>query len=541
MSQSTTEGSVLEVKSLSDPLDEVAAAKLCEILPGHVAGQRWFRAKTKTITKVEIEDLLELPESRAYLLVLQLRYSDGKDDRYILPVSADSKAAEHRDQPVARLVANDGEEGVLISALGNPFFRTELLDAILCERTIEGKNGRVQSSRTAALSEKCGPFPQLTSFVSRAEQSNTSIIYGDRYILKLFRKLEAGVNPDAEIGKFLTERGFKNTPAVLGSFEYQPKQGGTPFGAGILQQFVANQGDAWKFTLDSLERFFVEALGSKRNPQPRNTEHPFELMGAEIPSEVRTFIGPYLTSAALLGKRTAEMHAALADPNGGPDFSPEPFNPEDRGNLHRDLEAQADTAFELLRDKQPTLSGDTAESARALLEAETALRERLTAMQEHSITALRIRHHGDYHLGQVLYTGRDFMIIDFEGEPARPLAERRLKSLALRDVAGMVRSFQYAAYAALFGQVSGVPTDPESKSAVEAWAAAWNAYVSATYLKAYFEAAQGQPFLPADKRERRILLDAFLLQKALYELAYELNNRPDWLPIPLRGILSLLA
>ena len=339
----------------------------------------------------------------------------------------------------------------------------------------------------------------------------------------------------------MTQRGFKNTPAVLGGLEYRAGKESESYVLAILQQFVPNQGDAWSYTLTSLGDFFGNALASKRNPPNLSNEHPLALIGQEIPSELRSFIGPYLESAALLGKRTAEMHAALADENGGPDFAPEPFTAGDAHQLRRDLLGQADITFELLRRKQAVLTGEVADQSRELLQIEQRVSGRFAAVEQHPISALRIRHHGDYHLGQVLYTGQDFMIIDFEGEPARPLSERRAKVLALRDVAGMIRSFQYAAFAALFGQVPGISGEPATLKLVERWAAAWNAYVSATYLRAYFEGAQGLPFLPSEWSERRILLDAFLLQKALYEVAYEINNRPDWLRIPLRGILGLVA
>lgn len=537
----TSELPAFPVRSLADPLDEIARAQLCELLPAHVATRRWFRAKTRTIQKIDVEDVLQLPETHAHFLILRIHYADGDRDRYILPVSVGPTAGEG-EEVVARLISDDSTEGVLYSALGDEAFRTALLKAILCEHHFDGSGGQLRAARTSALSEECGPsLPKLDSFVSRAEQSNTSIIYRDRYILKLFRKLEPGINPDLEVGKFLTEHRFRNTPAVLGSLEYQPSHSDEKYAVGILQEFVPNQGDAWKYTLEALADFFSKALASRRDPPPRKSEHPLDLIGGETPSEVRTFIGPYLESAALLGKRTAEMHAVLADPQGGPDFAPQPFTAQDSRKLHQDLTGQADFAFELLRRKQSALTGATAERAGELLRMESRVAERFAAIESHPVTAERIRHHGDYHLGQVLYTGRDFMIIDFEGEPARPLAERRLKALAVRDVAGMIRSFQYAAFAALFGQVPGVPTEPEALCRVENWAAAWNAYVSSTYLQAYFETAHNSTFVPAGWTERRILLDAFLLQKALYEVAYELNNRPDWLQIPLRGIIGLVG
>ncbi len=373
--------------------------------------------------------------------------------------------------------------------------------------------------------------------MSRAEQSNTSIIYGDQLILKLFRKMEAGTNPDVEIGEFLTEHGFTHTPAVWGTLEYRSlehkSRENCVYSAGILQQFVRNQGDAWKYTLQELSGFFERAAGEGFPPASAN-EHPLEDTDGEAPEKLKTLIGDYFDSAALLGQRTAEMHRVLSKGSGIPDFEPEPFTIEAGSKLHREMLAQADIAFETLRRKQATLSGEAAELARQVLHLENRVTNRFSALREKKINASRIRYHGDFHLGQVLYTGSDFMIIDFEGEPARPLHERRTKTFAMRDVAGMLRSFQYAAYAALSDR-------PSNARDLEGWADTWNTWVSAEYLKAYLRAAQDSVFLPADPHECRVLLDAFVLHKALYEVAYEMNNRPDWVRIPLRGIVSLIV
>jgi trehalose synthase-fused probable maltokinase len=506
------------------------SAQFGHALKDYVAGSRWFRAKTKIITQIDVEDALQLPETEYFLLILGIRYSEGEPDRYILPVAL---VPEGAGEVLAKV---DGS--AIVNALADHQFHRALLDAVACEQRIDGPNGSVVASRTPAFDRKCGDDPALDSFVSRAEQSNTSIIFRDRYILKLFRKLEEGINPDVEIGNFLTARGFPNTPAVLGNLTYE--RGSESSAAGILQAFVRNEGDAWKYTLEQLSGFFERALASNQDPPARQSEHPFELAKENVPADVRAHIGPYLESAALLGKRTAEMHVALASDAGQDDFRPEPFTSADASRLHQDLIGQAHIAFDLLRRKQPVLSGPTVEPARELLTSEKQILERFQSIENQPVSAVCIRHHGDYHLGQVLYTGHDFMIIDFEGEPARPLAARREKALALRDVAGMLRSFQYAAFAGLFGQVPGLTVAAESRQRIEKWAAAWNAYVSATYLRAYFNVADGQAFVPADAGERLALLDAFLLQKALYEVAYELNNRPDWLQIPLMGILSLV-
>lgn len=497
---------VIEIRSWESPFDdERAIAGLSAVLPDYISARRWYRAKARTIKRLSIQDLIA-GERSAFVLVVRIDYQGEGSDEYFVPLAvARPGAAASLDEPVCSLRGPDGREGVLYGVLFNANFRQDILDLIVCNGVFEGREGKLVGRRTEELDK---PVSQLESFVSRAEQSNTSIIYGDRYILKLFRKLEPGINPDIEIGSFLTQRGFKNTPEVLGQIEYQPKIG-EPSAAAILQQFVRNQGDAWSYTLKSLGSFFEHAIAGQDS------------------------LGDYADSAALLGKRTAEMHAAFEDENAGPDFIPEPFTSRDGQKLYQDLLSQADIAFEALRRKQTILAGATAEAAREVLRLEPEITARFDAVRESPVTAVRIRHHGDFHLGQVLYTGNDFMIIDFEGEPARPLSERRRKALAMRDVAGMLRSFQYAAYAALFAS--------KATGRLESRAELWTQRVSTTYLQAYFSEAKGLRCIPSSTAERQSLLDAFLLQKALYELAYELNNRPDWVLIPIRGILSLMT
>lgn len=531
---------MVEIDSLESAFGDASLAQLASLLPAYVAQRRWFRAKARTIQKIEIEDVLPVPGSGAHVLVIRLDYADGESDNYVLTLALSDQPSS--EAPLARYRTQQGQEGEIHEALARPELRTALLNAVACSKIFAGREGDLAALQTSAFQGKCNEADlQLESSVSRAEQSNTSILYGDRFILKLFRKIEPGINPDVEIGAFLTERKFANTPAVLGRFEYRSKGDGAVYSAGILQDFVRNQGDAWKYTLDSLSGYFESALAQGSEAPALPTDHPLELMAHELPPNARQLFGEYLESARLLGVRTAEMHGALADESGGADFAPEPFRPEDGKKLYEEMIGQGDITFELLRRKQAALTGAAAENAKEVLRMEHRLLENLSPLRDHPITAVRIRFHGDYHLGQVLYTGNDFMIIDFEGEPARPLHERRTKTLVMRDVAGMIRSFQYAAYAALFGQVSGVPTRPEMTKAVESWAAFWTAWTSASYLRGYFEKAANAPFVPAGSSERRVVFDAFLLQKALYEVAYELNNRPDWVRIPLRGILSLVS
>lgn len=517
----------LNSSSADSPFSGEVLARLADLLPEYVRSRRWFRAKARTIAKIDVEDVVPFPSVDSSLLVLRLGYQDGDEDHYLLPLTlAEASETERVNAPNFEPLAvldSSGERRVLYSALANANFRGALLQAIVQEQGFRGQKGEFAATRIHAPSQ---PEPaidaNLESSVSRAEQSNTSVIYGQQFILKLFRKMEPGINPDIEIGAFLTEHGFRNTPAVLATLEY--RSGEEVYATGILQNFVRNKGDAWGYTLEALGDFFSRALKEK-----------------EITTEaIGEFVGEYRNSARLLGQRTAEMHAVLTSSTHSSEFSPEPFSEADGKKLQGEMLKQAQMTFGLLRQKEPSLGGQAREDARQLLALEDEVSERFSPLAEAKVGADRIRFHGDYHLGQVLFTGDDFMIIDFEGEPARPLHERREKTLALRDVAGMVRSFQYAAYAALFGQVPGVSVEPGDRERVTQLAALWNDHVSAEYLDSYFRTAGKSRFVPADREEQGRVLDAFLLHKALYEVAYELNNRPDWVQIPLRGILSIV-
>ncbi len=535
---------VISLESL-EKLSETSLAQLERLLPGFIATRRWYRSKTKTIRRAAIQDLVSIPEIHSVVAVVALEYEDEGSDKYVIAIrfgdNIEGQIPPVDSELLATYRTGDGREGPVMEALSDEQFRSWLLRAIAGNETVKGRRGEWSATRTGAFQIDAGAANlDLPSSVSRAEQSNTSIIYGEHYILKLFRKIEAGTNPDVEVGAFLTEHGFRNTPAVLGAIEYRPGAGMEPYSAGILQEFVRNQGDAWKYTLESLGGFFNHVLSSKVNPPTLSSQHPLDVATALVPADAQSMLGTYVDSARLLGRRTAEMHTTLADPDGGPQFAPEPFAATDAEELYREMLKQSEMTFGLLRQKAVSLPEPAATDAKRLLERESVVAERFSSLRTHETRAHRIRFHGDYHLGQVLYTGTDFLIIDFEGEPARPLSERRSKGLALRDVAGMIRSFQYAAYAALFGQVPGLTVQPEAIATIEGWAGFWFTSVGATYLDGYFAAAEGKGFLSPDAAERRVVLDAFLLHKALYEVAYELNNRPDWVRIPLRGILGLI-
>jgi maltose alpha-D-glucosyltransferase/alpha-amylase len=251
-------------------------------------------------------------------------------------------------------------------------------------------------------------------------------------------------------------------------------------------------------------------------------------------------MGTYLPSAQLMGQRTAELHRVLASAPDDPAFAPEPFGTLYQRSLVQSLRNLTRQSFQLLRRRLSGLPEDARADAERVLGLEAAILQRTREAFARKVSAVRTRLHGDLHLGQILYTGRDFVIIDFEGEPMRSLSERRLKRTPLRDVAGMVRSFQYAAQSALLKRVAGGQVRREDAAALAPWVRVWESWASAAFLGGYLRAAAGAAHLPAAREELSAILDASLLEKALYELAYELNNRPDWVHIPLRGILQLM-
>jgi maltose alpha-D-glucosyltransferase/alpha-amylase len=360
--------------------------------------------------------------------------------------------------------------------------------------------------------------------------------------LKLFRRLEEGINPDVEISKFLTgNTPFINISQVAGTLEYQQGRR-KPLSLAILQSFVPNEGDAWAYTLDFLERYLGEVMTHPTVQAPPIPRRPLLSLSKskEPPALAQETIGPYLASAQLLGQRTAELHIALASGLQNPDFAPEPYTMMYQTSLYQSLRGYAIRTMRLLEERLRHLPEEQREEARQILDMEKDIVERYNLIRKQKIAAVRIRCHGDYHLGQVLYTGNDFVIIDFEGEPARSLSERRLKRSPLRDVAGMLRSFHYATHSAIMKQASLLSKTEDSLPLLQRWAQYWYTWVSAEFLNAYLDIMAQTGLLPDKPDQLKILLDAFLLDKALYEVSYELNNRPDWVSVPLHGILQIM-
>jgi maltose alpha-D-glucosyltransferase / alpha-amylase len=497
------------------------------ILPHFLTAQRWFAGKGKTAGAVRIRDWAELPgtESPTALMLLRVRYPDGQSESYFAPVSVASVEqagrllTEASDRVLCRLQWNGDDALLYDGAVEDDVWRV-LLETIGAGGGIHAGRGFLRATPTSSFARLRDPIGRRPAVTRPAgEQSNTSAFYAKQLRLKLYRKPEAGVNPEFEILRYLNEEvDFERVPILAGTIEYVPFDGEVQTLA-ILESAVENQGTGWEWMLDELGRFY---------------DHCAAADDSGFAAWFREAAGLSLEAASTLGRRTAELHIALAASHQNSSFAPEPFSAEDLTRLIDAVRTEGTRTFEVLHDNLSRLPQDLKPIAEQLLR----LGDEPVILQQNELTAgtiLKIRVHGDYHLGQVLNAKRDYVIIDFEGEPGRSLSERRAKNSPLKDVAGMLRSFSYVAHAALLNHAS---RRPDQLARVAGCSKTWRHEASLAFLNAYRARAQSA-FLPRDPEALKKLLDLYLLEKALYELRYEINNRPEWIRLPLQAIAEM--
>ncbi|MGH8977773.1 MAG: maltose alpha-D-glucosyltransferase [Acidimicrobiia bacterium] len=568
----TAEHPVLPALDAPGPWDSLFTreqrARVDAILPRVLRGRRWFGAKGRRVTSARISDVAEIPlpflwtededlppPNPARLTFVRVEYLDGEPDTYVLPVAFVPGAAgarlieDHPSSALALVQPATGEAGVLVDAHWLPGYGRALLSTLARRRRIRTEVGSVAgvpgTSAARALADAASR--DLPMHVLRGEQSNTSLVFDEEYILKTMRRLEPGENPEVEIGRALTERArFEHSPALAGALEYRTAPSSTSVTTlAVLNTFVPNESDAYSWFAEALSRYFEEALSHPADEvdpvRPSFRTRVLDLVDREVPAVFEEMTGGILPPTELLGERVGELHVALASID-DPAFAPEPMNALALRSAYQSMRNTAQQTLRALRRRTDSMPDSTAaDSAFVLAHADEVLARLADVMRAPG--GQRIRVHGDLHLGQVLYTGRDFVILDFEGEPARPLGERRLKRSPFRDIAGMLRSFDYAANAAISEAVARgtVRSEARAHELLAGRAAQWVAWVSAAFLRGYFAALEGRGLLPGDRTARRIQLDAHLLDKAFYEVRYELDHRPDWVGIPIRGIAALLA
>ncbi len=536
-----------QVASLKDLFAGKALERLeTKVLPEYIRGCRWFGGKARKIVRVSVEEHIPVTacDNTVYMIV-EVRYPSGSNDTYQLPVTFLPAGEFNFDddyflkQVVCSVKIGD-EEGYLCDSAYQKSFHSFLLDTIVSSKGLKGLTGKLTGEKGSLVEEflETEDDGEMNSVLFGAEQSNTSIMYDDRLCLKIYRKISSGVSPEVEICRTLTEKtSFESSPAYLGAL-YFTRSRKDQCSLGILQNFIPNEGDAWSQTLHFVHRYYEDVLVML----PQISEVPaLPSTGGEsveMPEIIHGLIGePYLEMVSRLAERTAGMHLALASPDLGQDFIPEPFTTLYQRSIYQSMREQVKRGMVLLREQIGSVAEEYQELAAGLLKREGEILERLSHIKARKIVASKIRIHGDYHLGQVLWTGKDFVIIDFEGEPARSLSERRIKRSAFRDLAGMMRSFHYAAFNVLIQDRSIRQEDVER---LEPWAELWSFYTGQHFFDVYEDAVRGQGLIPEDVKEQHLLLRAYLMDKAIYELNYELNNRPEWVGIALKGLSRLL-
>lgn len=520
-------------------LGERARTILAEqTLPVWLRTCRWYRSKSRKLRRAQVLDAEAVGNS--WLVLLQVEFADQNTELYQIPLhvltgdDAEEMAAAF-PQAVITQATVSGEQGILFDGVFDEEFRTQLLDIILRKRRLRGSAGTL-SGITDTRSRKPDETEQAGSKVLGVEQSNTSILYEGGHFLKLYRKLENGMNPDVELIRALSATSAKEViPKYRGHLIYRGES--MESAAGLLVSHIPNEGDAWQFTQGAVGRYYEQVLGERMEPGKLAPPQRVEPIDFDSKKLNETFIGMvdgfFLEMIRVLGRRTAQFHLALADETQGASFTPEAFSLHYQRGVYQSARSLLKRVMQQARKASKRKDQEHSSGLLEVVELESAMVETLARVRDHKIEAKKTRIHGDYHLGQVLYTGRDFVIIDLEGEPARPLGERRLKFSPFRDVAGMVRSFHYAAWVGIYAMAGLSDHDQEM---LEQWIDPWYRAVSGTFVESYLTAVSGSGLIPTQKEDQQRLLDLFLLEKAVYELGYELDNRPDWVNIPIAGI-----
>ena len=571
-------------------------ASLESLLPNYLASRRWFGGRTRTVQAAHVVGAIAIPygDGHAQMVELHVDYIQGNPQTYVLFLAvAEGDRALHllSDTPhavVARLkLAQRDDVAVVFDAIADKTFLATLLEGIARHQIYENVTGRLTANTTALFDELSGgaagtsldiasannkPDQPFEPTLLKGSHNNTSIAYArvggvtaqNRLILKLFQKVDEGQHPDLEVRRFLDDHHhFNNITSIAGTLTYH-RASTEPITIGILQEFIPDTRSTWDYTLDHLRDFFdlvvMDQSDVAEAPMPTGSplvlepaslgdsdsgEVFFPLPYCPLPSVESQIpackaINSYLANMQLLGQRTAELHTALTVDADDPDFAPEPFTSLYQRSIYQQGRNLTGQIFLLLKNRLSTLPPDTRSLAKSVLDQHDVCLQRFQSVLDQKITALRIRCHGDYHLEQVLYTGKDFYIIDFEGDPARSLNERRMKRSPLRDVAGMLHSFYYAVNIALESEIESGLGQPDQHHQLRQWSEFWYRWVSTTFIKAYLATATRADFLPPSQKELEVLLNTYVMEQAIYNLGRELVDRSTHINIPLRRILNLL-
>jgi maltose alpha-D-glucosyltransferase/alpha-amylase len=517
----------------------------------YLATVSWFGPGARTVKGATLQEAVAVPlrSGKAFLSIWQVEYAGTDAEWYAVPLGfapAGKGERLRREEPervVAEVtVAGAGQQGVVYDALGLEEFDVGLLETIIRRRRLKGRGGNVVAWRGPLLR---GLSRRATAgWVSeplRTMQRHTSIRYGERFVLKLFRRLHWGVNPELELGRFLTERSFPHAPPLAGALEYH-RADGERLSLAAVHGWMAKAESGWDYTGRALDRYYerVLSLAAEGRKVLVICGPLVQFVRRRFPSEVPELVGTYLESARLLGQRTAELHLTLADDAEHSEFAPEPFTTYYRRSLYQSMRNSARHSVQKLRDALPGLVEGAQASAQRVVDLEPQLLKRFQSLLGLRVSAVRIRCHGDYGLRQVLHTGKDFVIVDFEGHPGQSASERRLRRLVLRDIAGMLCSFHYAAETALTRHVIVDRLGTDERRRLARWAGCWRLWVGVAFLKGYLDKVGRSPLVPASDEELQGLLDLYVLHRMVDDLCDHLAREPELVRPGCEGVLELL-
>jgi maltose alpha-D-glucosyltransferase/alpha-amylase len=495
-----------------------------DVLPAFLRERRWFAEKAHGVDVAKLEALIPVEREglSAGLALVRVASARGSTSLYQLPLTLLWTRPDRLDPAltpnVLAAIRRGPREGSLVDAAADKEAITLMLNAVHDSQAIEEGSRRIEFTPTSAFKDGPPPVVEKATALNR-EQSNTTVIVDRDYVIKVLRKVNEGIHPEIEMGRFLIEQTtFRNVPDLLGSAELV--EGSARSALAVVHRFVENQGDAWTVTGAFLDRF----IDDQRVLPVDNAEEDLELTS-------------YLQRVRQIGRRTGEFQTALASRADIPDFAPEPIQPDDAAAWTARLLDRTAHTFDLLGSKRSGVEESCAPLVDQLLQARPAIETYIKSLLPGSVNAVKARHHGDFHLGQVLIVKDDAFILDLEGEPGRTLDERRQKVPAARDVAGMIRSIDYSTTAAI---ASAINLTTEERAILKPKLAVWRQKAVEEFWNSCRQTADASLW-PTDAAEARSLLEFFLLEKAFYEMEYELMNRPAWLHVPLEGTLRILA
>ena len=536
---------VVFVPSFANIWEDSIRASIASIMPKYLQSCRWFRSSDRRFRSLQITEVVPIQAQKYQLIFVRAEFTTGDPETYLLSVGfvagqeADNLKTGNSTALIAEIKAPGDQQATLFDATEHAEFNTALLEAFARRKRFPGQHGEIVAQRNKLFRKLWGPsHPDLTPAVLPSAEVATSVQFGERFVMKILANVEPGIHPAVEMGEVLSERpvtAFANAAPFAGYMEYI-SSGGEKTTVGLLHGFVPNEGNAWEKTRLDLNGFLARMLESQSREEELQRSAPTRFYAldfalADPPAAATELIGDYLKFAGLVGQRLGELHLKLIRVTDDPDFNPEVFNDFYRQGLYHGYVGLTARRLEFLRQRYASMEPGVRELAAKVLELQPAILQRFNAIFEQRVASERTRFHGRVHLGHVLVTDHDAVLFDFDGDPTLHLSERRIKRCPLRDVTSMLTSFAYATQVAMRATAG---------KDLRRWARFWYAHVSAAFLRGYWRIAKDAPFMPKSQAHQQILIDAYLLERALRDIRADIEDKPELAGVPFRVILHLL-